>query len=256
MEKVAVAVKGFEGEPEETRPSWVLGSPLGLLENWWDPRQVSCPINRSPDWLVIRGARFPALWIMPGVQEGSSFPLVWTLVWRVVSIACPSIDPHWASMGSAAVPWAGMFEMEITAILDSIGCLKCPVLRPSIGTTPFGGLVILAITLAWVVLQVVLVDALGLASFLPLVLALAFAFGISRRLQLLEEHTFIDLPGPEKLVFLDGLHCRLQSGSICHELVNLPPGISLRPQECELRRWWSPPCYGGPIEPIIPFIQV
>ena len=42
-------------------------------------RQVSCPINRSPDWLVIRGARFPALWIMPamssGVQEGSSFPL-------------------------------------------------------------------------------------------------------------------------------------------------------------------------------------
>ena len=108
---------------------------------------------------------------------------------------------------------------------------------------PFGGLVILAITLAWVVLQVVLVDALGLASFLPLVLALAFAFAISRRLQLLEEHTFIDLPGPEKLVFLDGLHCRLQSGSICHELVNLPPGISLRPQECELRRWWSPPCY-------------
>ena len=91
-----------------------------------------------------------------------------------------------------------------------------------------------AITLAWVVLQVVLVDALGLASFLPLVLALAFAFGISRRLQLLEEHTFIDLPGPEKLVFLDGLHCRLQSGSICHELVNLPPGISLRPQECKV----------------------
>ena len=78
-------------------------------------------------------------------------------------------------MGSAAVPWAGMFEMKITAILDSIGCLKCPVLRPSIGTTPFGGLVILAITLAWVVLQVVLVDALGLASFLPLVLSLAFA---------------------------------------------------------------------------------
>ena len=34
MEKVAVAVKGPEGEPEETRPSWVLGSPLGLLENW------------------------------------------------------------------------------------------------------------------------------------------------------------------------------------------------------------------------------
>ena len=156
----------------------------------------------------------------------------------------------------AHVPWANMFEMEITAILGSIGCLKCPVLRPSIGTTPFGGLVILAITLAWVVVQVVLVDALGLASFLPLVLALAFAFGISRRLQLLEEHPFIDLPGPEKLVFLDGLHCRLQSGSICHELVNLPPGISLRPQECELRRWWSPPCYGGPIEPIIPFIQV
>ena len=160
------------------------------------------------------------------------------LVRRVVSIACPSIDPHWASMGSAAVPWAGMFEMEITAILNSIGCLKCPVLRPSIGTTPFGGLIILAITLAWVVLQVVLVDALGLASFLPLVLTLAFAFGISRRLQLLEEHPFVDLPGPEKLVFLDGLHCSLQSGAICHELVDLPPGISLRPQECELRTRW------------------
>ena len=114
-----------------------------------------------------------------GVQEGSSFPLTWTFVRRVVSVACPSIDPHWASMGSAAVPWAGMFKMEITAILDPIGCLKCPVLRPSIGTTLFGGLIILAITLSWVVLQVVLVDALGLASFLPLVLTLSFAFGIS-----------------------------------------------------------------------------
>ena len=54
-----------------------------------------------------------------------------------------------------------------------------PSSGPSIGTTPFGGLVILAITLPWVVLEVVLVDALGLASFLPLVLTLSFAFGIS-----------------------------------------------------------------------------
>ena len=37
MEKVVVAVKGPKGEPEETRPYWVLGSPLGLLENWWVP---------------------------------------------------------------------------------------------------------------------------------------------------------------------------------------------------------------------------
>ena len=159
-------------------------------------------------------------------------------------------------MGSAAVPWAGMFKMEISAVLDPIGCLQCPVLGPSIGTTPFGGLVILAITLPWVVLQVVLVDALGLASFLPLVLTLSFAFGISWCLQLLEEHPLIDLPGPEKLVFLDGLHCSLQGGAVCHELIDLPPGIPLRPQECELRRWWSASCDRGPIEPIIPFIQV
>ena len=45
-------------------------------------------------------------------------------------------------------------------------------------------------------------------------------------------------PWSRKLVFLDGLHCRLQSGAICHELVDLPPGISLRPQECELRTRW------------------
>ena len=134
-------------------------------------------------------------------------------------------------MGSAAVPWAGMFRMGISAI-----CLQCPVLGPSIGTTPFGGLVILAITLPWVVLEVVLVDALGLASFLPLVLTLSFAFGISWCLQLLEEHPLIDLPGPEKLVFFDGLHGSLQGGAVCHELIDLPPGIPLRPQECELRR--------------------
>ena len=105
---------------------------------------------------------------------------------------------------------AGMFKMEVSAVLDPIGCLQCPVLRPSIGTTRFGGLVVLATTLPWVVLEVVLVDALGLTSFLPLVLTLSFAFGISRCLQLLEEHPLVDLPGPEKLVFLDGLHCSLQ----------------------------------------------
>ena len=138
-------------------------------------------------------------------------------------------------MRSATVPLAGMFEMEIPAILDLIGCLQCPILRPSIGTTAFGGLVILAITLAGVVLQVVLVDTFGLTSFLPLVLTLSFAFRISWCLQLLEEHPLIDLPGPEKLVFLDGLHCSLQRGTVCHELVDLPPGIPLRPQECELR---------------------
>ena len=240
--------------------------PHGWIGKLWFGRwhkvvsQVSCPINRSTDWLVIRGARFPALWIMPamssGVQEGSSFPLVWTFVRRVVSVARPSIDSHWASMGSAAVPWAGMFKMEISAVLDPIGCLQCPVLGPSIGTTPFGGLVILAITLPWVVLEVVLVDALGLASFLPLVLTLSFAFGISWCLQLLEEHPLIDLPGPEKLVFFDGLHGSLQGGAVCHELIDLPPGIPLRPQECELRRWRSASCDGWPIEPIIPFIQV
>ena len=190
-----------------------------------------------------------------GVQEGSSFPLAWTFVRGVVSVARPSIDPHRASMRSAAVPLAGMFEVEVPAVLDPIGCLQCPVLRPSIGTTSFGGLVTLAITLAGVDLQVVLVGTL-LASFLPLVLTLSFAFRISWCLQLLEEHPLIDLPGPEELVFLDGLHRSLQGGTVCHELVDLPPGIPLRPQECELRRWWSASCDGWPIEPIIPFIQI
>ena len=55
------------------------GRTVGLGRLWfgrWHKivRQVSCPINRSTDWLVIHGARFPALWIMPamssGVQEG------------------------------------------------------------------------------------------------------------------------------------------------------------------------------------------
>ena len=90
--------------------------------------------------------------ISSGVQEGSSFPLAWTFVRGVISVARPSIDPDWAGMGSATVPLAGMFEMEIAAILDLIGCLQCPILRPSIGTTAFEGLVILAITLAGVVL--------------------------------------------------------------------------------------------------------
>ena len=171
----------------------------------------------------------------------------------MVSVARPSsLGKH----GICHSSLAGMFEMEISAILDPIRCLQCPILRPSIGTTPFGGLVILAITLPRVGLQVVLVDALGLASFLPLVLTLSFAFRISWCLQLLEEHPLIDLPGPEKLVFLDGLHCSLQGGAVCHELIDLPPDIPLRPQECELRRWWSVSCDGWPIEPIIPFIQV
>ena len=51
MEKVAVAVKGPEGEPEETRPSWALGSPLGLLENWWDP-DPEVPAARL-DWKTV-----------------------------------------------------------------------------------------------------------------------------------------------------------------------------------------------------------
>ena len=164
---------------------------------------------------------------------------LWAFVRRMVSVARPSIDPHWACMGSAAVTLAGVFEMEVSAVLDPIGCLQCPVLGPSIGSTPFGGLVVLATALPRVVLEMVLVDALGLTSFLSFVLALSFAFGFSRCLQLLEEHTFVDLSSPEELVFLDGLHGSLQGGAVCHELVDLSPGIPLGPQECKLRRWWS-----------------
>ena len=120
-----------------------------------------------------------------------------------------------------------------------LGALHCPVLGPSVGSAPFGGLVVLATTLTRVVLEMVLVDALGLTSFLSFVLTLSFALKISRCLQLLEEHPFVDLPGPEKLVFFDGLHCGLQGGALCHELVDLPPGVPLGPQECKLRRRWS-----------------
>ena len=146
--------------------------------------------------------------------------------------------------------------MKIPAVLDPIGCLQSPVLGPSIGSAPLGAFITLSIALPRVVLEVILIDPLGLTPFLSFVLALSFAFGISRCLQLLEEHSLIDLPGPKQLVFLDSLHCGLQSGAICHKLIDLPPGVPLRPQECEFRRGWPPPCYRWPIKPVIPFIQV
>ena len=51
MEKVVVAVRGPKGEPEETRPYWVLGSPFGLLENWWVP-DPEVPAARL-DWKTV-----------------------------------------------------------------------------------------------------------------------------------------------------------------------------------------------------------
>ena len=229
---------------------WTLAqnSPPGLLSHRSEHRLARHSWGAFPRSLDHAGYEL-------GVQEGSSFPLACALVGRVVSVARPSIDPHLACMGSAAVAWAGMFKMEVSAVYwTPLGA--CIAQFWGHRSAPFGGLVVLATTLARVVLEMVLVDALGLTSFLSFVLTLSFALGISRCLQLLEEHPFIDLPGPEKLVFLDGLHCGLQGGAICHELVDLPPGIPLGPQECKLRRRWSSSCDGWPIKPIIPFIQV
>ena len=60
-------------------------SPHGLLENCWVP-DPKVPTARL-DWKIM-----PAM--SSGVQEGSSFPLAWAFVRRVVSVARPSIDPH------------------------------------------------------------------------------------------------------------------------------------------------------------------
>ena len=71
-------------------------------------------------------------------------------------------------------------------------CLQCPVLGPYIGSAPLGALVTLSITLPRVCLEMLLVDTLGLTSFLSFILTLSLTFGIFWCPQLLEEHPLID----------------------------------------------------------------
>ena len=56
--------------------------------------------------------------------------------------------------------------------------------------------------------------------------------------------------------FVQGLHGPLQGRAFSHQLVDLPPSISLRPQEGEFWWWWAPAGNGRTIEPVIPLIQV
>ena len=212
-EKVLEVVKCPWGEPLETRPAKVLKSPHGLLENWQVPdpkvptslldwfwrwhkvvRQVSCPINRSTDWLVICGARFPARWNMPaissGVQGGFNLSPCWYTC-RESGLRCMSI--HWS-----ALDMRGIYRSCLGLRWKSRQyCLQYPVLGPYIGSTPLGALVTLSITLPRVCLEMLLVDTLGLTSFFSFILTLSLTFGIFWCPQLLEEHPLIDLPGPK-----------------------------------------------------------
>ena len=176
------------------KSSWTSGELVGSGV----VRQVSCPINRSPDWLVIRGARFPALWIMPamssGVQEGSSFPVVWESGLHCMSIHWPSLGRHgigpsslgryvWdGNHGNTGLHWVP--EVPSSEAIHSNNplwrtCHSCHY--PCLGCSS-GGLG----RRPWSCL-------LSSPSPCP-----CLCLWISRRLQLLEEHTFIRPPWSRK----------------------------------------------------------
>ena len=164
-EKVLEVVRCPWGEPLETRPAKVLKSPHGLLEN----------INRSTDWLVICGARFPARWNMPaissGVQGGFKLSPCWYTC-RESGLRCMSI--HWS-----ALDMRGIYRSCLGLRWKSRQyCLQRAVLGPYIGSAPLGALVTLSITLPRVCLEMLLVDTLGLTSFLSFILTLSLTFGI------------------------------------------------------------------------------
>ena len=89
-------------------------------------------------------------------------------------------------MGSAAVAWARVFEMEVCNAQFWGHVLGLPPLGP-----------LSPITLPRVCLEMLLVDTLGLTPFLSFILALSLTFGVFWCPQLLEEHPLIDLPGPK-----------------------------------------------------------
>lgn len=96
-----------------------------------------------------------------------------------------------------------MLEVEIPAVWYPYG--DCRAQLPSIKSASFLSLVSFPTTLSRVMSY-----TSGALGRLPWSFPLSFLFGLSCRPELLEEHPFIDFPGPKQLVISDGLHRHLQ----------------------------------------------